>query len=263
MALPFDIGVFFDRVDADIESVVSAAIAHVTPPAVAPASPPPASPPPASPPASPPARLERPARVQRSCHAQTRRRMRATLEWEAADETSSHCVAVAQQFDEAFEQEDLEDEDLEDGEQSGSDEGGTESDDDDDSYESSFVTDSSGSEDFGSDEEWTPQKKMCVQPDPRPFLQMEEFAASAGEAAARGAGEHSPSPLATPAAAIPAPGAAVLAPDAAAPAPGLLHAEELNSPAGFLHAEELNSPPGFLHAEELNSPPGFYNLWVL
>ena len=114
---------------------------------------------------------------------------------------------------------------------------------DDDAYESSFVTDGSGSEYEDDEAEWTPRKRAFTRSrsaSPLPeepsagFLHMEEFE---GLPPARRA--------------EPADGA-----DAAA-----LSDADAASPVAA--EREPAATGGFLHAEELESPPGFYNLWVL
>jgi len=264
MELPFGMDEFFVRVDTDIDSVVQAAIAHVAP-NVAPA----ASPPPESPPALPVRR----AGAQRACNAQARQRIQATLEWEACDEDSSRFLAVAQHYDDAFEQEVLdEDEDSED---SGSDEGGSESE-DDDSYESSFVTDGSGSEDECSDDEWTPHKRVCLTPHTEDAAHSDDAAHSEDAAHSDDAAPHASAQL------PPDESGSVVEPtDDAQSAPALLtflHMEEFGACSGqpaerggadvrpgpaAPELESRASEAAYLHAEELDSPPGFYKLWVL
>jgi len=277
--LPFGMDEFFVRVDADIDSVVQAAIAHaslhvapaastlVSPDCVAPSSP-----------ESPPARPVRRAGAQRACNAQARQRIQATLEWEACDEDSSRFLAVAQQYDDAFEKEVLDDD--EDSEDSGSDEGGSESD-DDDSYESSFVTDGSGSEENCSDDEWTPQKRVCLTHSADAAHAAD--AAHEADAALAADAAHAADAATHASAQLPADASSrVLEPtDDAQWAPSLptfLHMEEFGACTGQPSeksgadvrpcpaAPELEaraSEAAYLHAEELDSPPGFYNLWVL
>jgi len=103
------------------------------------------------------------ARLRRGCVEQTMSRIRETLDWEECDEGSARFVAVAAQLDEAFSKEQLESaemEELHDGCGSSSDSELSYS---DESYESSFVTDGSGSEDdCDSEEDWQPCKKHCA-----------------------------------------------------------------------------------------------------
>ena len=156
MPLSFGICAFSKRVDAEIESVVTVAIAQLSAPA------PPARHLPPAPEASPgdaaaAGLVERCTQPGRACIAQTRERIQATLEWESCDEESGRFRAIARQFDEAFENENLDDEeyseDASDESASGS---GSE---DDDAYESLFVTDGSGSEDECDEVEWTLRKQ--------------------------------------------------------------------------------------------------------
>ena len=132
MPLSFGICAFSEQVDAEIESVVAVAIAQLSAPA------PPARHLPPAPETSPgdaaaATLVERCTQPGRACIAQTRERIQATLEWESCDEEYS--------------------EDASDESASGS---GSE---DDDAYESSFVTDGSGSEDECDEVEWTPRKQ--------------------------------------------------------------------------------------------------------
>mmetsp|Transcript_75787 Transcript_75787/g.123052 ORF Transcript_75787/g.123052 Transcript_75787/m.123052 type:complete len:313 (-) Transcript_75787:612-1550(-) len=203
MTLPLGMGGFFARVDADIEGVVQAAVAYVTPlaepvasaslvaspPAPTPSHEPPplesllagVAPPPApSPPASvapspcesPRASPVRRACAQRACTAQARQRIQDTLEWEACDESSNCFMAVEQQYDEAFSNEVLDNE----SESAGSDsaEHESESEDDDESYESSFVNDGSSSEYEDSDDEWTPLKRSRLSPEAQGAVREED-----------------------------------------------------------------------------------------
>jgi len=106
MPLSFGICAFSEQVDAEIESVVAVAIAQLSAPA------PPARHLPPTPEASPDdaaaaTLVERCTQPGRACIAQTRERIQATLEWESCDEESGRFRAIARQFDEAFENENL------------------------------------------------------------------------------------------------------------------------------------------------------------
>ena len=254
MSLPFGMSAFSERVDAEIESVVSAATALLSAPApCAPHSPP--APEALSDSASPAALIERRTQPGRACIARTRERIQATLEWESCDEESGRFRAIAQQFDEAFEKENLDDEE---GSEDASDESASGSgSEDDDAYESSFVTDGSGSEYEDDEAEWTPRKRACVP---------SHSASPLPDAPSKD------SPHTEESAELPS-----VMPDE--PSAGFLHMEEFAglAPAGrddlavitelsaarsVAHGE-LAETASFLHAEELDSPPGFYNLWVL
>jgi len=295
MEWPFGIEAFVKGVDNDIESVVEAALAILTSagPAMNPdnlpadsvlldvviekACPEPISVLPLNgPPEAVLARLgdpvpeiepdvtaARPAirtRVERACVNRARQRIQETLEWENCDEESSHFLAVAQEFDDAFNKEELEDGEMD--EVSGSESLGSDSQsDDDESYESSFVTDGSGSEDECSEDEWTPQKKKCVSHEA-------EVAASSPRIAV----DSDVSVRAY----VDSPKGEDITTDATTA--GFLHMEAFD----HVTAEDLDhvtaidvdhvtavdgggsvASASFLHAEELNSPEGFYNLWVL
>jgi len=125
--------------------------------------------PPAAPPAAPALSAQALARTRapRACVSLARQRILDTLEWENCGEESGRFRAVAQQFNEAFDNEDLETAEMEEVLLSGSYPSCSAS--DDDAYESSFVTDGSGSENEGesdnSEHDWWPAKKMRVRRD--------------------------------------------------------------------------------------------------
>jgi len=132
------------------------------------------------------------ARLRRGCVERTMSRIRETLDWEECDEASARFVAVAAQLDEAFRKEQLESaklDELDDGCGSSSDSDSSYS---DESYESSFVTDCSGSEDdCDSEEDWQPCKKHCAAaarpvtgPETGPVMPDESDAAAGSDAAA-------------------------------------------------------------------------------
>ena len=281
MEWPLGIGAFAQRVDDDIASVVDATLAQWTAP-IAVMSPEEAKLGQVSMPDpdvaadtqpehvheiqhdSDTAADEPPAgrkRVVRACVDRTRRRIQDTLEWENCDEQSGRFLAVAQQFDDAFNNEELEDAEMDQVSGSESMDSITESD-DDESYESSFVTDGSGSDDDCSEDEWTPQKKICVS------LLAEETPTESEVAETLD--------MPPDGSADPSEDQKTL-PDAVEPAflhmeefgerrtaDGLSDACESGSPASVvLLRGEQDASASFLHAEELNSPPGFYNLWVL
>jgi len=278
---PQGIGAFAQRVKNDIASVVDATLAQLTSP-MALMSPEGAKLEPVSMPEAEVAADTQPEcvheiphdhdtkadeppagrkRVVRACVDRTRRRIQDTLEWENCDEQSGRFLAVAQQFDDAFNNEQLEDAEMD--QVSGSESMGsiTESD-DDESYESSFVTDGSGSDDDCSEDEWTPQKKICVS------LLAEETPTESVVAETL---------VMPPQGSDDPPEEKTTLPEAVEPA--FLHMEEFGerrtadalsdacesgSPASvLLLTGAQDASTSFLHVEELNSPPGFYNLWVL
>lgn len=99
----------------------------------------------------------RPMRTQqhRNCVRKTMSNIKKTLEWEACDEQSAEFVAVEEQFHAEFSEEQLNSEEEYQSEDSENDSMCSE---DDDEYESSFVTDDSGSE-VSEDCNWQPCKK--------------------------------------------------------------------------------------------------------
>ena len=185
----------------------------------------------------PPSRTHMP----RASAGVARRRIQDTLEWENCDESSGRFLAVARQYDDEFDGEELEEGEFEQVTESHSEESES-ADDDDESYESSFVTDGSGSEEEDSEEEWTPVKKVCCHSESiedgleEPDLVMGEAAWSASNSSV------------------------ALEPPAHEPPAHELVASECVSVA---ESSESSPEPRFLHDEELNSPAGFYKLWVL
>ena len=190
-----------------------------------------------------------------------RRRIQDTLDWENCDEDSGRFRAVAQQFDDEFDKEQLEEIEMD--QISGSSSAQSESaSDDDESYESSFVTDGSGSEEEeDSEDEWMPVKKTCI----RAATSVEEPELSEHTA---GAAASAASPCAC--SSVSGDEASVVDVsthempecDAESCADALVDPPE--AACLQLSAEELptmESPCP--HAEELDSPVGFYNLWVL
>jgi len=173
---------------------------------------------------------QRPSRthIPRASAGVARQRIQDTLEWENCDESSGRFLAVARRLEEEFDGEELEDGECEQVTGSHSEESES-AEDDDESYESSFVTDGSGSEEEDSEEEWTPIKKVCC------HSVSNEDGIEAGEPPA-------------------------LEPPALEPPAVELVASECVSDAG---SSEGIPEPRFLHDEELNSPAGFYKLWVL
>jgi len=99
------------------------------------------------------------SRLQRVCVGRARQRIRDTLDWENCDKDSGQFRADAQQFNEAFENEDLETAAMEEVSTSGPDVSGSRS--DNKLYESSFVDDSSESEHQHSEDKWWPLKRQC------------------------------------------------------------------------------------------------------
>jgi len=185
----------------------------------------------------------RTVRLSRASAGIARQRIIDTYEWENCDEESGRFLSVAQQFNEAFDNEELETGEMEDASAS---ESSCEDEDsqsgDDGSYESSFVTDGSGTEFSDSEEEWTPVKRSRQEADAEldavsssePDAEVLRAPASLSEA----------SPEATPEA------------DEAV-------RENVSAEVPEVVCEAVPEQFGFLHMEELNSPIGFYNLWVL
>jgi len=99
----------------------------------------------------------RPMRKQqnRSCVRQTMSNIQKTLQWEECDEQSAEFMAVEEQFHAEFTEEQLDSEEECESVDSEHDSMCSE---DDDEYESSFVTDDSGSE-AGDDRNWQPCQK--------------------------------------------------------------------------------------------------------
>jgi len=243
-------------------------------PPLAPAAPPAA--PPASRPASPALHTQALARTRatRACVCLAQQRILDTLEWENCGEESGHFRAVAQQFNEAFDNEDLEAAEMEEVSSLGSYLSCSAS--DDNAYKSSFVTDSSGSENEGdsddSEHDWRPTKKMRVRRDSTndpvssddahdaPAENEADVANQAPEGAdvASHASAEAPAP--------PHPHDAVEPPEALAPLELYASAEPEQAAPQPEPAAQLCPEPGavrYLHAEALDSPVGFYNLWVL
>jgi len=283
MSLSLGTSALSECVNDGIETVVPAAIARLAAPAPCASHSPPA--PEALPDSTAPAALiKRRTQPGRACIARTRERIQATLEWESCDEDSGRFRAIAQQFDEAFEKENLDDEE---GSEDASDESASGSgSEDDDAYESSFVDDGSGSEDESDEAEWTPRKRACARSKSASpalegpsagFLHMEEFAGlpPAGRAEPAGAAPDAAGSDADAASFSEADAASFSEADAAsfsdADAASFSEADAASFSAADAAAGcDADAAAGcdaaagrFLHAEELDSPPGFYNLWVL
>jgi len=194
---------------------------------------------------SPPAKK----RVSRASAGVARQKIQDTLEWENCEETSSRFQAVAQQFDDDFCEETLEDGEIDEISASESCDSASSSD-GDESYESSFVTDGSGTEEEDSDEEWTPVKRVCTHaatlecPGHTTTDQPEETLETSNEACESMATIVEENPCNS------------CEPDVPAP-------ESPQTPSYPVDTTDLANEAGRLHAEEPHSPAGFYNQWVL
>ena len=104
----------------------------------------------------------------RSCVRRTMNNIQKTLHWEECDEKSAEFMAVEQQFHEEFTGEQL---DSEEECQSVESDNASMSSEDDSQYESSFVTDDSGSE-VSEDRNWQPCKKKDTSPQMKSLLGM-------------------------------------------------------------------------------------------
>jgi len=199
-----------------------------------------------------------------------RQRIQDTLDWENCDEDSGRFRAVAQQFDDEFDKEQLEEIEMD--QMSGSSSALSESasDDDDESYESSFVTDGSGSEEEeDSEDEWMPVKKTCIR-DATNVQEPELSELTDGAAASAAASAASPcaciSVSGDEASVVDVMTHAMPECDAESCPEALDDAPEAAPEVACLQlsAEELDTMKSPCpHAEELDSPVGFYNLWVL
>ena len=202
----------------------------------------------------------------RSCLPRTsasvaRRRIQDTLDWENCDEDSGRFRAVAQQFDDEFDKEQLEEIEMDQMSGSSSALSASASDDDDESYESSFVTDGSGSGEEDSEDEWTPVKRTCIRS--ATSVQETELSEQTASAAARA---ESPcdcnSVSADEASAVDVP--THWMPECNAESPEVAHDDTPEDACLQLPAEECDTTESPCPlAGELDSPAGFYNLWVL
>jgi len=197
-----------------------------------------------------------PERASRASAGVARQRIQDTLEWENCDENSIRFQAVAQQFDDDFNGETLDNGEID--ELSASDSYGSgSSSDGDESYESSFVTDGSGTEEEDSEDEWTPVKRLCKHagatedgsghtttdlPGERPEASGEVLSVVDACVSAASMAEENPCNSS--------------APDVPAP-------ESPQTPSYPADTADFANEAGRLDAEEPNSPAGFYNLWVL
>jgi len=99
------------------------------------------------------------SRLRRVCVGRAWQRIRNTLDWENCNEDSGQFWASAQQFDEAFDNEDLEAAEMEEVSTSGPDVSGSGS--DNKLYKSSSVDDGSELEHQDSEDKWWPLKRQC------------------------------------------------------------------------------------------------------
>jgi len=194
--------------------------------------------------------LPAPERVSRASAGVARQRIQDTLEWENCDENSNRFQAVAQQFEDDFNGEHLEDGEIDEISASESCDSASSSD-GDESYESSFVTDGSGTEEEDSEDEWTPVKRVCshaeatLKPSGHTTTDQPEGPPKASDDACVSAAsmlEENPCNSTEPD--VPAP-------------------ESPQTPSYPADTADLANEAGRLHAEEPHSPAGFYNQWVL